>query len=102
MWFPHIAIALVFVLDKVILYFLAIRFRWYAIVCKSSSDVAIYNFGLIPNCKENLLYPAELKVLYWKWAHLLYFRRSACDATNSSKYESNKEMGLHRIDESQS
>jgi hypothetical protein len=25
----------------VILYFLAIRFRWYAIVCRSSSDVAI-------------------------------------------------------------
>jgi hypothetical protein len=25
----------------VILYFLAIRFRWYAIVCNSSSDVAI-------------------------------------------------------------
>src|SRR5215475_15698023 len=41
MWFPHIAIDLVFVLDMVILYFLAIRFRWYAIICRSSSDVAI-------------------------------------------------------------
>ena len=41
MWFPHIAIHLVFVLDIVILYFLAIRLRWYAIVCSSSSDVAI-------------------------------------------------------------
>ena len=46
MWFPHIAIDLVFVLDMVILYFLAIRFRWNAIVCRSSSVVAIkrYNF----------------------------------------------------------
>ena len=35
MWFPHIAIAFVFVLYIVILYFLAVRFRWYAIVCKS-------------------------------------------------------------------
>ena len=41
MWFPHIAIDLVFVLDVVILYFFALRFKWYAIVCKSSSDVAI-------------------------------------------------------------
>jgi len=41
MWFPHIEIDLVFVLDIVILYFLAIRFRWYAIVCRSYSDVAI-------------------------------------------------------------
>jgi len=41
MWFPHIAIDLVFVLDMVILYFLTIRFRWYYIVCRSSSDVAI-------------------------------------------------------------
>jgi len=40
MWFPHIAIDLVFVLDMV-MYFLAIRFRWYAIVCRSSSDVTI-------------------------------------------------------------
>jgi len=32
MWFPHIAIDFVFVLDMVILYFLAIRFMWYAIV----------------------------------------------------------------------
>ena len=39
MWFPLIAIAFVFVLDLVILYFLAVRCRWYAIVCKSSSDV---------------------------------------------------------------
>ena len=31
MCFPHIAIDLVFVLDMVILYFLTIRFRWYAI-----------------------------------------------------------------------
>jgi len=38
MWFPHIAIDLVFVLDMVILYFLAIRFRWYDIVCRSSSE----------------------------------------------------------------
>ena len=41
MWFPHIAIDFVFVLDMAILYFLATRFRWYAIVCNSSSDVAI-------------------------------------------------------------
>jgi len=41
MWFPHIAIDDVFVLDMVILYFLAIRFKWCAIVCNSSSDVAI-------------------------------------------------------------
>ena len=38
---PHIAIDFVFVLDMVILYFLAIRFKWCATVCKSSSDVAI-------------------------------------------------------------
>ena len=41
MWFPHIAIGFVFVLDMVILYFLAVSFRWYSIVCNSSSDVAI-------------------------------------------------------------
>ena len=41
MWFPHIAIDFVFVPDMVIFYFLAIRFKWCAIVCKSSSDVAI-------------------------------------------------------------
>ena len=41
MWFPHIGIDFVFVLDMVILYFLAIRFKWCAIVRKSSSDVAI-------------------------------------------------------------
>src|SRR5215469_1062546 len=41
MWFPHIAIDFVFVLDMVILYFLAIRLRRYAIICNSSSDVAI-------------------------------------------------------------
>ena len=28
MWFPHIAIDFVYVLDMVILYFLAIRFKW--------------------------------------------------------------------------
>ena len=38
---PHIAIDFVFVLDIVILYFLAIMFRRYATVCNSSSDVAI-------------------------------------------------------------
>jgi len=41
MWFPNIAIDFVFVLEMVILYFLAIRFKWYAIVCNSSSHVAI-------------------------------------------------------------
>ena len=41
MWFPRIAIDFVYVLDIVILYFLAIMFKWYAIVCNSSSDVAI-------------------------------------------------------------
>ena len=41
MWFPHIAIDFVFVLDMVILYLPAIRFSWYAIICNSSSDVAI-------------------------------------------------------------
>jgi hypothetical protein len=30
MWFPNVAIDFVFVLDMVILYFLAIRFRWCA------------------------------------------------------------------------
>jgi len=41
MWFPHIAIDFVFALDIVILlvYFLAIRFKWCATVCRSSSDV---------------------------------------------------------------
>jgi len=33
MWFPHIAIDLVVVLDIVILYFLPIMFRWCAVVC---------------------------------------------------------------------
>ena len=32
MWLPHIAIDFVFVLDMVILYFLAIRFRWHATI----------------------------------------------------------------------
>ena len=53
MWFPHIAIDFVFVLGIVILcwvwsfcagyghFVVAIRFKWYAIVCNSSSDVAI-------------------------------------------------------------
>ena len=41
MMFLHIAIDFVFVLDMVILYFLAIKFRWYAIVCNTPSDVAI-------------------------------------------------------------
>jgi len=41
MWFPHVAIDSVFVLEIVVLYFLAIRFRLNAIVCSSSSDVAI-------------------------------------------------------------
>ena len=41
MCFPHIAIDFVFVLDMVILYFLAIKFRWYAFVCNASSDMAI-------------------------------------------------------------
>jgi hypothetical protein len=41
MWFPHVAIAFVFMLDMVILNFLAVQFSWYAIVCKSSSDLAI-------------------------------------------------------------
>ena len=56
MWFPHIAIDLLFVLDMVILYFFAIRFRWYAIVCRSSSDVAIkiwssaYNIVFTNSC----------------------------------------------------
>jgi len=35
MWFPHIAIDFVFVLDIVIWYFLAVRFRWYAMVFMS-------------------------------------------------------------------
>ena len=42
MWFPHIAIAFVFVLDIVILYFLVVRFRWYAIVCKFKSVIFVY------------------------------------------------------------
>ena len=41
MWFPHIAIDFVFVLDIDILYFIATMFWWCAIVCNSSSDVAI-------------------------------------------------------------
>jgi len=39
MWFLHITID--FVVDMVSCYFLAVSFRWYAIVCNSSSDVAI-------------------------------------------------------------
>ena len=46
MWFPHVAIDFVFVLDIVILYFLSIRFKWCAIVCRSSSDVAIKIWSL--------------------------------------------------------
>ena len=38
---PRNAIDFVFVLDIVVLYFLAIMFKWYAIVCNSSSDAAI-------------------------------------------------------------
>ena len=38
---PHITNDSVFVLDMVILYVFAIRFKWCAIVCKSSSEVAI-------------------------------------------------------------
>ena len=53
MWFPYIAIDLVFVPDIVILYFLAIRFRWYAIVCSSSSDVAIKIWSLAHNWIHN-------------------------------------------------
>ena len=45
LWFPHIAIDFVFVLDMVILYFLAISFKRYAIVCNSSPDVAIKIFS---------------------------------------------------------
>jgi len=41
MWFLHDAIGFVFVLDMVIWYFLATRFKCYSIVCNSSSDVAI-------------------------------------------------------------
>jgi hypothetical protein len=40
MLFPRIVIDFVFVLDIVILNFLAIRFNWYAIFCNSSSDVS--------------------------------------------------------------
>jgi hypothetical protein len=53
MWFPHITIDFVLVLDMFFLYFLAIRFRCYAMVCNSSSEVAIriwlsaYNIVLI-------------------------------------------------------
>jgi hypothetical protein len=53
MWFPHIAIDFVLMCDMFILYFLAVRFSCYAIVCHSSSEVAIriwssaYNIVLI-------------------------------------------------------
>ena len=40
-WFPHIPTDFVFLLDIVVFYFLAVSFRWYAIVCSSSSDVTI-------------------------------------------------------------
>jgi len=49
MQFPHIAIDFVFVLDMVILYFLATSFKCRAIVCKSSSDVAIKILSLLVN-----------------------------------------------------
>jgi len=44
MWFSHIAIDFVFVLDMVILYFLAIRFKRYKEVI--SQIVLIYVFSL--------------------------------------------------------
>jgi len=40
MWFPHIVIDKIFVLDMFILFFLAIRFRCYVMVFNSSSEVA--------------------------------------------------------------
>jgi len=40
MWFPHIVIDMIFVLDKFFLYFLAIRFRCYIMVFNSSPEVA--------------------------------------------------------------
>jgi len=58
MWFPHIAIDFVFVLDMVILYFFAIRFMWYVIVCNSFSDVAIeiWLFAYSTVCTNFLLF----------------------------------------------
>jgi hypothetical protein len=56
------------VLDMVILYFLAIRFRWYAIVCRSSSDVAIKIWSSVYSIVFTysiylVLYPSSL--LFW-------------------------------------
>ena len=54
MWFPHIAIDFVFVLDLVILYFSDIRFRWYGsihwyilvlkVILKKQNDRVLYSF----------------------------------------------------------
>jgi hypothetical protein len=63
------------VLYMVIWYFLAIRFRWYAIVCSSSSDVAIriwssaYSmvFRLLYNMKE-CEFLVMLQQLLLKWS----------------------------------
>ena len=41
MWFPHIAIDLVFVLDMVTLYFLAMMFSWCAITITTTIIIII-------------------------------------------------------------
>ena len=46
-------------LDIVILYFLAIMFKWYAIVCNSSSDVIFYTAAYFQNLLPKKSYDNE-------------------------------------------
>jgi hypothetical protein len=41
MWFPHIATDFVFVLDMVILYFLAIMFKWWPVPYQGDNKILI-------------------------------------------------------------
>ena len=59
MWFPHIAINFVFVLGMVILYFLAIRFKWCATVCKS---FGFYSGKWCVLCKAVICYYFHLEI----------------------------------------
>ena len=80
MWFSHNATDFVFVLDMVILYFLAIRFKWYAIVCQSSSDVAIkiwsYFTGTAQTKIRPLVYIHRTLVQNWTQSDVGWLRVS--------------------------
>ena len=54
----------VFVLRMVILYFLATRFRWYVIVCNSSSDVSFTSSKFSPKIHPKVL-------CRWKYVYIL-------------------------------